>query len=290
MGLFFVACSQSIPSLEKRVTGFWTALVERDRVAAQNFVAPSLRNNFLRHRERRYRSWKILEIEEQSDKRFVVRIGYEGFFEQLQSYQELTESQTWEIIDGEWFLNVDPPEERLRRAIKKIYSSEETTRWETEKDGRVTVNSQIRIPFFNSAQLGTLMIRNGTEKPIRIVEVFLDENLFQISENPAEIGAGQKRQLKILYLGSDKLKNLKKTMTLVLENDGVIQKHSVEIVCNYLSPGIRGILGLTKEAIPNLKREDKVRSAIKVDVPPEQDTKIQQFQEQTNGTDSSPEL
>ena len=183
MGLFFVACSQSIPSLEKRVTGFWTALGERDRVAAQNFVAPSLRNNFLRQRERRYRSWKILEIEEQSDKRSVVRIGYEGFFEQLQSYQELTESQTWEIIDGEWFLNVDPPEERLRRAIKKIYSSEETTRWETEKDGRVTVNSQIRIPFFNSAQFGTLMIRNGTEKSIRIVEVFLDENLFKISEN-----------------------------------------------------------------------------------------------------------
>ena len=279
IGLCLFSCGHTGHPLDDRVAAFWTALVERDRVTAQQFVAPASRNDFLRHSERLYRSWKIENVHEKSSDEAIVRVAYEGYLEELRRFQQLRESQRWKRIDGEWFLHVDSPEDGLSTAFEKIYSVEESTQWSTEKDGRVAVNKQIRIPFFNRAQLGTLTIRNGTGKPVRIARVGLDEILFEISENPGQIPAGEKRHLKIVHRGSDELKDQKSPMTVVIEHGGELTEYPVEILYNYLSPGARGILGLTPEKIPDLKRSDKVSPAIKVQVPAEQEAEIQKIRE-----------
>ncbi len=246
------------------MAGFWTAQVGRDRVSAQEFVAPASRNAFLRHRERLYRSWEILNVRQESEREAIVRVSYEGYLEELRRYQPLSESQRWKRIDGEWYLHVDPPEERLEKAFQQAYSAGKSARWSTEKDGQVRVSRQIRIPFFNRAQLGTLTVRNGTGETVRIAGVALDETLFEITENPGEVPAGEKRHLKIVHRGPDELKDQKSPMKVLIEEDGRVQEHPVEILFNYLSPATRGVLGLTQEEIPDLKRSDKVGPAIKV--------------------------
>ena len=135
---------------------YGAALIERDRVRAQEFVSPASRNSFLRQKERIYRSWEVQKVQKKSDNEAIVRVAYEGYFEELRQFQLLQESQIWRKTDGEWFLQVDPPEERLRTALERVYSAEEGKQWGTEPDGQVTVNPQIRIPFFNRATVGYL--------------------------------------------------------------------------------------------------------------------------------------
>ena len=281
-GCLFLSCSEPAEPLEERVADFWAALIERDRVRAQEFVAPASRNAFLRHRERIYRSWEIQNIQEKSDDEAIVRVGYEGYFEELRQFKAQQESQLWRKTQGEWFLHVDPPEERLTKAFKKIYSQSEDKKWSTEQNGQVTVNGQIRIPFFNQAQLGTLTIRNGTGEPLRIVRVVFDEALFEITENPGEIPSAQKGHLKIVHLGTDLLKNQKSPMTVVIEHSDELKEHPVEILYNYLSPGLRGVLGLTADQIAELKRSDRVSPGINIEVPPGQAAEVQKMRERVN--------
>ena len=281
-GGLLLSCSEPAEPLEKLVTDFWAALIAQDRVSAQRLVAPASRNNFLRHRARLYRSCEIQDIREKSDHEMIVRVGYEGFFEELRQYKEQHESQLWRKIDGEWFLQVDPPEKRLAAAFEKIYSQSEDEKWSTDKNGQVTVGEQIKIPFFNQAQLGTLTIRNGTGEPVRVVRVELDEALIEITEDPGQIPFAQKRHLKVVHLGTDELKNQKSPMTVVIEQRGELREHPVEILYNYLSPGLRGILRLTTDQIAGLKRSDRVSPAISIEVPPEQAAEVQKERQRVN--------
>ena len=148
--------------------------------------------------------------------------GYEGFYEDVRQFKPLTEWQLWRKIDGHWFLQVDAKEKILQAVQKKLYRGD---RWSVEADGQVRIGEQIKIPFFNQAQLGTLTIRNGTREPIRIVDVKLDGALFRISESPGEIPAQQKRHLEIVHLGPDELKNQKSSLTLVIEQEGQEQEY-----------------------------------------------------------------
>ncbi len=268
-------CTPSVP-LEDRVAGFWDALVERDRIAAQRFVIPDSRNDFLRRPERLYLSWKVLEIDRRSEEEAWVRIAYEGFLEELRRFQPLKELQVWRNIDGEWFLQVDPKEKVIERVQEKLFRSDPRG---TDPDGQVRVGKQVKIPFFNRAQLGSLTIRNGTEEPVRIVEVILDETLFQVSENPGVIPAREKRSLRIVHLGPDEFKNQKAALTLEIEQEGRPREYQVEILFNYISPGLRGILGLTEEQAATLKRTDKVTPKLKVELSPEQAAEAQKTRE-----------
>ncbi len=283
-GCFFLSCTEPAESLEERAADYGAALIERDRVRAQEFVAAACRNSFLRQKERIYRSWEIQNIQEESEEEAVVRVAYEGYFEDLRRFMPQQESQLWRKTDGEWFLHVDPPEERIRTVLKGVYSAGEEKRWGTEQNGQVTVNSQIRIPFFNKAQLGTLTIRNGSGEPVRVAEVALEEGLFKITENPAEIPSGQKRHLKIVYLGTDELKNQKSPMTVVIEQQGKLGEYPVEILYNYLSPGLRGMLGLKADEIDSLKRTDRVNPAISVEVPAKQAAEVQEARDNLDRT------
>ena len=281
-GCLFLSCSEPPEPLEKRVADFWAARISQDRVSAQRFLAPAARNDFLRHRARLYRSWEIQDTREKSDDEMIVRVGYEGFLEDLHQYIAQQESQLWKKIDGEWFLHVDPPEKRLTEALRKVYSQSEDERWSTDKNGQVTVGEQIRIPFFNRAQLGTLTIRNGTEEPVRIVRVSLDEALFEITEEPGEIPPGRKDHLKIVHTGTDELKDQKSPMTVVIEQHGELKDHPVEILYNYLSPALRGVLKLTSDQIPELKRSDRVSPGISSELPPGQAAEVQMLRQRLN--------
>ena len=253
--------------LEDRVAGFWEALVARDRVRAQEFTTPDSRNDFLLRPERLYRSWEILSVDHRSDEEARVRMAYEGFYEDVRQFKPLTEWQLWRKIDGHWFLQVDAKEKILQAVQKKLYRGD---RWSVEADGQVRIGEQIKIPFFNQAQLGTLTIRNGTREPIRIVDVKLDGALFRISESPGEIPAQQKRHLEIVHLGPDELKNQKSSLTLVIEQEGQEQEYRSEVLYNYISPGLRGLLGLTEEQAATLTRTDKVSPNLKIEIPPDQ--------------------
>ena len=267
LSLTLLSCSGPAVPLEDRVAGFWEALVARDRVRAQEFTTPDSRNDFLLRPERLYRSWEILSIDHRSDEEAQVRIAYEGFYEDVRQFKPLREWQLWRKIDGHWFLHVDSKEKILQAVQEKLYRGD---RWSVEADGQVRVEKQVKIPFFNRAQLGSLTIRNGTEEPVRIVDVMLDETLFQVTENPGEIPAREKRPLKIAHLGPDELKNQKSTVTLEIEQEGGPREYQVEILFNYMSPGLRGILGLTEEQAAILKRTDKVSPNLKVELSPEQ--------------------
>lgn len=279
IALSLLSCSGPAAPLEDRVAGFWDALVKRDRMRAQEFVIPDSRNDFLRRPESLYRSWEILEVDRSSKEEARVRIAYEGFFEEVRQFHPLKESQLWRKMDGEWFLHMDPKEKVIERVQEKLFRGDPQT---TEVDGRVRVGKQIKIPFFNRAQRGALTIRNGTEEPIRIVGVGLDETLFRVAENPGEIPARQGRQLKIVHLGSDHQKNQKSTVALEIEQQGESREYQAEILYNYISPGLRGILGLTEEQAATLKRTDKVSPNLKVEVPTEQAAEIRQMRKRVN--------
>ena len=277
--LTLLFCSGPAAPLEDRVAGFWEALVVRDRVRAQEFTTPDSRNDFLLRPERLYRSWEILSIDHPSDEEARVRIAYEGFYEDVRQFKPLSEGQLWRKIDGQWFLHVDSKEKILEDVQKKLYRGD---RWSTEAEDQVRVGEQIKIPFFNQAQLGTLTIRNGTREPLRIVRVELDGTLFRISENPGEIPAQQKHYLKIVHVGPDELKNQKSPLTLVIEQSGQEQEYRAEIFYNYISPGLRGVLGLTEEQAATLKRTDKVSPNLKIEIPPDRASETQKLGERVD--------
>ncbi len=279
IALTLLSCSGPAAPLEDRVAGFWEALVARDRVRAQEFTTPDSRNDFLLRPERLYRSWEILSVDHRSDEEARVRMAYEGFYEDVRQFKPLTEWQLWRKIDGYWFLQVDAKEKILQAVQKKLYRGD---RWSVEADGQVRIGEQIKIPFFNQAQLGTLTICNGTREPIRIVDVKLDGALFRISESPGEIPAQQKRHLEIVHLGPDELKNQKSSLTLVIEQEGQEQEYRSEVLYNYISPGLRGLLGLTEEQAATLTRTDKVSPNLKIEIPPDQAPEVQKMRERVN--------
>ena len=274
--LAFLSCGRPPASLEERVGGFWDALVKRDRVGAQEFVVPQSRNDFLRRPERLYRSWSLLGIERPSEEEAKAQIAYEGFFEDVRQFHPLKEWQLWKKVDGEWFLHVDPKEKVIEEALRGPLGGGRRRR---AADGKVRVSKQIRIPFFNRAQMGTLAIRNGTGEAIRIVGVSLDETLFRVVEKPDEIPAGQEHRVKIVHLGPDELKNQKASLALEIEQEGSARPYEVEILYNYISPGLRGILGLTEEKAAGLKRTDKVTPNLAVELSPEQADEAQKMRQ-----------
>ena len=54
-----------------------------------------------------------------------------------------------------------------------------------------------------------------------------------------------------------------------------LEEYPVEILYNYLSPALRGVLGLKADEIDGLKRTDIVNPAISIEVPAKQAAEVQ---------------
>lgn len=274
LGVLLLGCSRpQTQTLEERVGRFWDAQIAHDRVTAQQLVSPDSRNNFLRSPERIYRSWKIDKVTLRSEEEAAVQVSYEGFVEGIRRFHRLGETQIWKKVDGEWFLTLGPASQVLEESLKKVYTPKQP-----QVDGRIVVGEEVKIPFFNQSQIGALTIRNGTREAVRLAEVDLDPDLFEIVEKPDVIPGPGRAQIKIRHLGPDRLKNQTSPMRVVVVCKDEAEEYMVQVHYNYISPGLRGLLGLTTQEAAELKRTDKVRPKMHVPLPEEQAERLQGLQ------------
>ncbi len=262
--LLLVPLPESVPNqveLEKRVTAYWNALMKRDKDVALEWVLPESRNNFILRREPLFRSWRLVAINPASENEAKVTVSLEQMVEGAPGFYDTKVGENW-VFDGQvWKV-------RVRRitaeALKKIYQGK-SQKSQLQLPPILQVFPQLlKIHFLTPSQRGVIVVRNGLEIPVQVVRVEFDQKHFQLLEKPAVVQPGEQGKIVIKHIGDEIGKDMNSLVTLVLEQGAEEQVFFIPVLYNYLSPGARGLLGLTEEKAQKLRRGDKVIPMIRV--------------------------
>jgi hypothetical protein len=249
--------------LKKTVSVYWNLMTKGDKVTAMKYVLPSCQNDFVNRVEPKIRAWDLVSIEPVNDKEAVVTVRMEAFYkEALRSggFQSVEKRETWVRDNNSWKLKVTKPS---MAAVAPLFK---TTNRQLPNVLRIRP-TVLHIQFFNPAQVGRVIIQNGTAAPAELLSVKVDETLFELVARPSLIEAGKAEKLILRYKGNENDKNLQSQMTVVLKHEGQEKLYQIPVIYNYFSDGARALFGLTEEQARLVKRGDKLRPVVKQPTP-----------------------
>ena len=262
--LLLVSLPESVPDqveLEKDVTAYWNALMRRDKNAALEWVLSESRNNFILRREPLFRSWRLVEIKPASENEAKVTVSLEQMVEGAPGFYHTKVGENW-VFDGQvWKVRV---KRITAEEFKKVYQGSGQKSPPQLPPILQVLPQLLKIHFLTPSQRGVMVVRNGLEVPARVVRVEYDQEKFELLEKPAVVQAGGQGKIIIKHIGEEVEKELKSQVTLVLEQGAQEQVFSIPVLYNHLSPGARGLLGLTEEKAQKLRRGDKVAPVIQI--------------------------
>ena len=248
----------------------WNKMGKREKNQALEFVLPESRNHFILRPEPSFRSWRLVKIEPQPEgdglpsaavglPAAAVTVSIDRMVQAVPiSFSEVTIVDLW-VFDGQsWKVKVRKP----GQAIQQIFGSPAT---EEPLPALLQVLPKLlKIHFLSQIQLGSIVIRNGLETSAQLVSLEYDPARFEVVEKPSRVKAGETAKIVIKYRGDEVEKDLRSEVRLVLEQGGEEKVFPIPVLYNYLSPGARGLFGLTEEKARKLKRGDKVTPVIKL--------------------------
>ena len=251
------------PELESAVRGYWDLLLKGDKAAALQYVIEPSRNAFLNRRMSPFRSWTLERIETRSPDEAVVTVKLDQMITPG-TYYPRPFSEIWVRQDDGWRLRVRAP---TAEQFKAIFSAVAAARLCKPKAGVLEFRPKlVRIHFLDRTQRGAVRVRNGLPETVYITRVDYDRTRFQLLETGESVASGQELRLVFRYIGNETEKPLKSEFRLILkrgDGDEAEEKlFTLPILYNYVSPGARGLLGLTKEKLDQLKRGEPVKPVL----------------------------
>ena len=247
--------------LERAVTAYWAALMKQDKNSALQWVLAEARNNFILRREPLFRSWQLEKLEAKSENEAQVTVTLERMIGGVPGFYNTKVKEDW-VFDGQtWKVRV---EKVSAEAFREMYRRSGQKSQAPLPQKLEVYPKLVKIHFLNPSQRGLILVQNGLETPAQVVRIGYDENKFKLLDKPDEVQPGERGKITITYIGEEIEKDLKSQVTLVLKQGVQEQFFSIPVIYNYLSPGARGLLGLTQEQAQKLKRGDKVTPAIQI--------------------------
>ena len=249
--------------LENAVRTYWDLLLKGDKAAALQYVIEPGRNAFLNRRIERFRSWTLERTETRSPDEAVVTVKLDQMITPG-IYYPRPFNEIWVRQEDGWRVRVRAPSVEQ---FKKILSGAASAGPHKLKPGVLDlIPKQVKIHFLDRNQRGAVRIRNGLSETVHLTRCDYDKTRFELLETGESIASGQELRLVFRYIGNETEKPLKSEVRLILKRgDGEEAKEklfTVPILYNYVSPGARGLLGLTKEKLDQLKRGEPVKPVL----------------------------
>ncbi len=227
--LSFVGASDD---LESTVHNYWDALLAHDKASAMKYVHPEDLNNFIHRSEARFESWKLVEVEDRTETKAIVKIQLQRILPNG-VVGPVRGRETWVKTEDGWKLRVKPAGEQYRELFggkgpghQPAQSAQMAKELEIKPEA---LNFYAAFPH----QPRILHIRNGLEIPAELLEVQVDAERFHVLESPDTIEPHSSEIVKLQYTGQDEGENLKSEILLRLRQGGQVRKFTVSVVYNY---------------------------------------------------------
>ena len=105
-----------------------------------------------------------------------------------------------------------------------------------------------------------LKIVNGTDQPVKVLGLTVDESRFEVVSRPDSVAPGQTGFIRIRYKETESAKNQKGQLSLRFEQAGAEKLFQVPIIYNYISKADLAFWGLTEEKAEALTHETKKKA------------------------------
>lgn len=261
--------------LRQRVEAFWQALARRDTVSALEYVKPESRNTFLNRNRLPFTDWELVEIKPRGDSEVSVTIRVRKMPAGVPGNFEVVTGNNW-VFDGtQWMaLFREPNVEDYRSLFSSSKSAAEPSEGALLPPRLQILPDVVKFAFLSHTRISTLVIRNGFSQPVRLLQVEVDRQRFEIVEKPDQISSGDSAHLKLKYTGEENEKELKSEVILHFEQEGETIVIKRPILYNHLSPATRALFGLTDEKARMLRRGDPLKPVLPRPKPPQQPDEI----------------
>jgi hypothetical protein len=233
--------------LKETVSAHWTLLAKHDKFAALKNVLPGCENEFINRSMPIILSWNYVEATPLSENEARVRIDVQTIVPRV-GPQTLPRIETWVWTGDAWKLKLEKVD--ASKKIGEVFGAKLPKKLQISP-------SELKIKFFDSGQITTLRILNGTDQPVEVLSVGVDEKRFEIVSRPDKVAAGQIGGVKIKYKETENEKNRKSQMTLRLRQEGAEKLYEIPILYNYISEADLNVFGLTRERAEAIKHEEK---------------------------------
>lgn len=258
-----LASTARLPDLEEAVQCYWDYLLQRQKSRALEFVLPESRDHFLSRREPFFRSWRLLQLEAKSNRDYVVTTSVERLM--LGSYYNWKVREHWFLRDGRWRVQINDSVAERRRHWQR------STPIRPRQGVLDVLPASLRIHFLSRRPEAALIIRNGLDEEVEVVEVNYDATSFDLVRRPRVVASGRSGKITLRYQGRETKKNLTGRVDLLLRWGSKEKSFSIPVQYNYLSPGARALLGLTREEADRLAPADRLTP--RMTPPGEEETK-----------------
>ena len=264
LSLILFAASTVDPELENSVRTYWNLLQKGDKVGALRYVVDEGQNLFLNRRTNPFRSWTLDRIEPRSPDEALVTVKVEQLILPAGVYYPMPVGEVWVRQQNGWRLRIRPP---TQEQLKRIFSGGATRKSRAPKPGTLEVlPKRVRIHFLDQTQRGMVFVRNGLPEAVHIARVDYDRTRFELLETGESVASGQELRLVFRYIGNETEKPLKSQIRLFVKHgegdEAKEEVREVPILYNYVSPGARGLLGLTQEKLDRLKRGESIKPVL----------------------------
>jgi len=235
--------------LKETVSAYRSLLAKNDKFGALKYILDGCQNEFISRREPIILSWDYLEASPVSENEARVKIAIEAMAPGAKAPMKFETIETWVWTGESWKLRV----EKLNGAgvMKALTSS-------PVKPSTLKVTPPIlKIKFFNTHQIGAVTIVNGTEQPVKVLGVTVDEKRFEVTSRPDSVAPGAVAYIRVRYKETENAKNQKSQLSLRLEEAGAERLFDVPIIYNYVSKADLAVWGLTEEKAEPITHQDK---------------------------------
>lgn len=270
LALILFSGSCGAPELEPAVRGYWDLLLKGDKAGALRYVDEPGRNAFLNRRIAPFRSWTLERIEMRSPDEAVVTVKLDQMIT-AGTYYPRPFIEIWVRQEDGWRLRVraSGPDQ-----LKAIFSAAAASTLPEPKAGVLELRPrQVRIHFLDRQQRGMVRVRNGLPETVHITRVDYDRTRFELLETGDSVASGQDLRLTFRYIGNETEKPLRSQVRIFVQygerEESKEELLEFSILYNYVSPGTRALMGLTKEKLDRLKRGEPVKPILpRPDEPP----------------------
>ena len=228
--------------------------MKREKRLALKFVLSESQENFISRSEPSFRSWELVDKKPKTSHEFAVTVVVQRMIQGNFYNWKVTED--W-VFDGRsWKVRISDQTAQRKDLYRRVIPVE-------PKAGALEVfPTSLKIHFLSKTQRGSILIHNGLEQAIQVHRLDYDKDNFELVDEPGEIPSGAIARITILYKGLENRKNLKSQLSLVLKQSSEERLFSIPVIYNYITPGTRGLLGLTSEEAEQLKRGDRLSPKI----------------------------
>jgi hypothetical protein len=202
-------------------------LKKNDKASALKLVHPDDLNNFINRREQPVVSWRVVETKFISEDDAMVTVQFEQLVSR--STVPVPKRQQWQKTDQGWKIRIGSSQEAYQKTREAFI---QTNKLLLPKELSV-YPGQLKIYAMAKPKIGSLAVRNGLQKPAKLLSFELDTSTFEILSLPDMIQPGEIERIRVKYLGKAQEENLESEATLRLEQDGEMKTFQVPIIYNY---------------------------------------------------------